>query len=713
MNFRLLSKGLFLSIFFLGSISLNAQDILYTDSLRHAIGKMTEPEQIKTLWNLSREYAFADSLTTLEIMSDLEKVVQDSKKLHAIKLAIEAQLLDAAHQVSEAKYTYREAGRQLASVNEIQKSAQIISDLAILCSQQSEFDSLLFYARQSQKAFLKIADTMGLSSTYTNIGRGYHLLGQLDSAVVNFFRAIDLVEAYRPSPSFYKVHLRQVGNVYNNLGITYLEKGDLTNARKFYYKAIAKKKELGDLTEVGNMMINLGGIKFESGDPAGARSYLDTAAYYYNQTHHIPGLIMCTGNSAAVSNMLEEYPQAINYAKESVNLAKNVNDQTNIALGFIHLGTAYWKLANKKLSDIYLDSAFVVGRKIESKNIIHEVQNLRYEFALEEKDFEKALKYRNQYFATQDSMYQIQKTREISELETRYKTSEKEKEIAFLSQQAELQEAKLERNTFLMVGMIFMFIGLILVFYLLRIKAQNKFNAQLQEQKISIRENQIKAVIASQEQERKRFAKDLHDGMGQLFSALQLNIQAMTKPNKDPETQAELFDNSTKLLQDIHGEIRNIAFNLMPQTLLQSGLIAALEELIVRINRTNQLTVQLSVFDLDNRLPELMEVSLYRITQEFLSNIMKYSHAKNVFLNLTQHEDELIYTIEDDGKGYDLEHFRNNEGNGWRNINSRISLIKSSIEIETQPNSNGSTVIIQIPTTSIHQIAANEVAAEV
>ena len=145
---------------------------------------------------------------------------------------------------------------------------------------------------------------------------------------------------------------------------------------------------------------------------------------------------MCQSNAAAVSNDVGEYQQGILYATAGVALAKEIPDDYNRALNYLHLGTSYWRLDNRQLSDIYLDSSYSVASALKSRNVIVELLNLRYEFALEEKDFEQALAYRNQYIVTKDSMFQTQKSREISELETQYQTAEKQREITYLNQKS-------------------------------------------------------------------------------------------------------------------------------------------------------------------------------------------------------------------------------------------------------------------------------------
>lgn len=437
---------------------------------------------------------------------------------------------------------------------------------------------------------------------------------------------------------------------------------------------------------------------FSQNNLRAARAYLDSASQNYGEADYKSGLLLCKSNSAAVSNVVGEYDRAIDYAREGVMLAKEMADKYNQSLNYYHIGTAYGHKGFHALSQAYMDSSLVRATEIKSRNMIAEIMNTQYEFAVQKGEFERALSFRNQYIAVKDSMFQEKKSKDIVEMETQYKTREKDQEINFLNQLNELKTASLERNTFLIVGLLIL-LGLVIVgFNFLRYRATQRAKSVLQEQKIRMREAQIRAVIDSQEQERKRFATDLHDGMGQLISALQLNIQSMNQINGDLNKRDELYENSTHLLKDVHKEIRNIAFNLMPQTLMKEGLVAAVEELTKRINNTNQLQVKLSVLDVENRLPEVVEVSLYRIIQEFLSNIMKYSQATHVYLGLTNHEEELVLSIEDDGIGYDIEKFRNSKGNGWRNINTRLNLIKGELQIDTKEGKKGTSVLITINT---------------
>ncbi len=684
-------------------MSSMAQDIHYTDSLKQALNKLPAEKKINLLWLVAREYAFVDSTQTRELAQEIKKTEAPNALKQTMNVALEANLLEAAGQKEKAITQYLQAIQGFDAAGYDRHHAQLTLDLGVLYGKTGEYEKFKTSSRTAIASFSAAGDSLGLIAAYSNLGRCYQLMGQFDSAIVHLYRSAEIAEAFRPTQLLATTHLRYSGNTYNNLGIAYMENGDLANAMRFYEKATQKKKELNDPVEVGNMYINIGGVMFGQNKLKTARSYLDSAAFFYRKENHQTGVLLCETNAAAVSNVVQEYDKTLTHAREGIRIARQLSDRSNLTLNYIHIGTAYGRQNKPLLADAYLDSAMQVAKAVNSKNLIAEVTNVRYELALAGKDFEKALHLRNEYYTVKDSMYQVQKSKEIAELETQYKTTEKEREIVLLNKDNELKEASLQRNGLLIAGLVIFIVLMAVVFYFWRYRARQQHLAVLHEQKIRMREHQMQAVIDSQERERKRFATDLHDGMGQLIAALQLNIQSMNDLNGDLNKRDELYQNSTGLLKDVHTEIRNIAFNLMPQTLMKAGLVAAVEELIHRINNTGQVEVHLSVYDLEKRLNEVVEVSLYRIIQEFLSNTMKHSNATHIYIGLTNHEDELVLTIEDDGAGYNLDLFKNSKsGNGWRNISTRLNLIHASIEIDTLVGRKGTSVLISIPAEKLH-----------
>ena len=136
----------------------------------------------------------------------------------------------------------------------------------------------------------------------------------------------------------------------------------------------------------------------------------------------------------------------------------------------------------------------------------------------------------------------------------------------------------------------------------------------------------------------------------------------------------------------------------MPQTLIKHGVTAALDEFAARVNAAGKLQVETDFFGLEERLSDIQEISLYRISQEWVNNVIKYSHASKVTIQITRDVNELTLLIEDDGTGFNLAELVNGKGNGWRNMNSRANLIKGELEVDTTPNIKGNALIVNVPT---------------
>ena len=213
-----------------------------------------------------------------------------------------------------------------------------------------------------------------------------------------------------------------------------------------------------------------------------------------------------------------------------------------------------------------------------------------------------------------------------------------------------------------------------------------------------VRENQelvMKAIVKGQEDERNRFSRDLHDGFGQMISALNLNLKGLRSlKNSDLQERVDVFNSSEEILKGMHAELKNICFNLMPQTLVKHGLEAAFSELAQRINASGEKHLEINIHGLDSRLDEIYEISVYRIAQEWINNILKYSDANQITLQITSDSNELTLLIEDNGMGFSKTRLIESAGNGWRNINSRANLISGEVDLDTTEGMRGNTLIL-------------------
>jgi len=202
----------------------------------------------------------------------------------------------------------------------------------------------------------------------------------------------------------------------------------------------------------------------------------------------------------------------------------------------------------------------------------------------------------------------------------------------------------------------------------------------------------LNAVFETQENERKRLAEDLHDSVGQVLSAIKLNLHRLNKSNVNEATQPLLTD-TQKLADECIVEIRNIIQNILPPVLTDYGLVEALEALCTKIEETTNVKVEIKKSLDATRFQADIELAFYRIAQELFSNAIKHSGATAIHITLTKEAGWLIMEFKDNGSGFNINQVKH--GYGLKNLQSRVQLINGEINIYTKPK-NGTFTMIRV-----------------
>lgn len=205
----------------------------------------------------------------------------------------------------------------------------------------------------------------------------------------------------------------------------------------------------------------------------------------------------------------------------------------------------------------------------------------------------------------------------------------------------------------------------------------------------------MSAMIEGQDNERKRIARELHDGLGQNLSAVKMSLASLEAQIKrsNIELKNDVMMRVKGVINDAIQEVRNISHDLMPDLLEQFGIVSAMDELCEKSSGEN-LRITFEPIDMRGRLKPRAETGLYRITQELISNTVRHSMAHNVHIQLINHGKSVVLSVEDDGIGFDLK--LRSKGIGLKNIESRVKLLSGELEIETTPG-EGTLVTIEVP----------------
>ena len=204
------------------------------------------------------------------------------------------------------------------------------------------------------------------------------------------------------------------------------------------------------------------------------------------------------------------------------------------------------------------------------------------------------------------------------------------------------------------------------------------------------------AVLKGEEQERSRLAKDLHDGLGGMLSGIKYSFQTM-KGNlvMTPENH-QAFERSMDMLDSSIKEMRRVAHNMMPEALVKFGLDTALKDFCNDINQTGALKVNYQSPGLQGAMiDQTTAITIYRIVQELLNNMMKHAAATQAIVQVSKTDNSIGITVEDNGKGFDPAILKNARGIGWENIQGRVDYLKGTVDIQSAPG-KGTSVHIEI-----------------
>jgi signal transduction histidine kinase len=218
------------------------------------------------------------------------------------------------------------------------------------------------------------------------------------------------------------------------------------------------------------------------------------------------------------------------------------------------------------------------------------------------------------------------------------------------------------------------------------------------DQKLEIKEKQLlelekerqlvaaKSVLQGEEAERARLAGDLHDGLGGLLSGVKLKLSFMKENAIITSENLAHFNHALDLLDASITEMRRVAHNLMPETLMHYGLRTALNDFVKQVSPEGLPLIRYNTFGEDLRYEKELEITLYRITQELVTNAIKHAQARQIDLQLFTEKDRICIQIIDNGIGFDPERLDPSKtGKGLKNIHDRVTAFNGRFEILSQP----------------------------
>jgi len=447
---------------------------------------------------------------------------------------------------------------------------------------------------------------------------------------------------------------------FNNKGIENFKTSSKDSAKTYFLKARKLADDLDSIRAVYKFDINLGALYLTQYQQP------DSAIYYYEKA--LTGYDKDQKEGKKTNQLFALYNNLGNAYREQ----KKYSEASN-----------YYKKAEKIDLERYNN---------QSKRILFNNMEVNYYYM---NDFEKAYDYLYKYDSINEIIKLNEQNANIKNIEEKYQNEK-------LRADNLESEAKRIQNRNIAYGLgCSIVLGVVILFLTYKnIKRKQKLTKQelaLNTEKLTnqLKEQELKsidAMIAGQEKERLRLANDLHDDLGSLMATIKMHFGTLKG-----ETSDNLYQQTNKLIDEAYHKIRNIAHAKNSGVLAKQGLYKAVYKLAETVSKSKNIKISVYENKLDQRLENSLELTLFRIIQELIANVLKHAEATEVDIHFNQHKNKLNIMVEDNGKGFNPDQItKTKAGMGLSNIDKRIENLEGKMIIESTPHS-GTSIIIDLP----------------
>ena len=646
-----------------------------------------------------------------------------------------------AQQLNEDSLRQRIEDPQLPDTARIKDMLQYANYL--IKHKQEEAEGLK-WLQKAQAESEKRNYSYGLAQSLLNSGNYFRQKGNWSESIAKFQELIGLAASFRDS-----IFRRQtLMKVYNNLGGIHNINGDFSgslenrllsaaymdslpaspdNAAIVHLNIASDYRQLKNYSAAAGHLLRIRGLLPEINDRLKLEYYFE----YYHYLQNSNQLSQTTTTLQSIDSLLasadlspfqkldyrlmtnqlkglfemehhQNYAQALIYFKKNLDDAGQLENKVEQAAALYNLGRA--SLYNKDLAaaQSWLQQSYDLSRAASLRNQAYKAALLLSETLEQLKQLPGSIAYARQALQLRDSIYEEETISRMAFLEARYQNEKRAREIATLQRDNEAQEEAIRaRNR----SLILVVSGAVLLSLILWLMYRNSRQKQLlaeqdrrrKEEQILFLERQqqvvsLQSMVNGQETERSRVARDLHDGLGGLFSTIKMYFSALQHEDNELK-HSPLFQKSFEMVNSASEEVRRIAHNMMPEVLIKMGLVQATAELANSISAGKLMQVSLQTYGMEKRLNSSTEIMLYRILQELLNNIIRHAQANQAIIQFNREGSRLSITVEDNGRGFATREADEKTHAGLRSVESRVAYLNGQLSIDSQQEV-GTTVLM-------------------
>jgi two-component system, NarL family, sensor histidine kinase UhpB len=517
---------------------------------------------------------------------------------------------------------------------------------------------------------LENGDKTARAGQMLNVGNAYYNLGELKNAADYHLKALKLFEEVK--------NMRGQSFCLNSLGNDYLDLKQYAVAEKYLLQSENLKEELGDKRGVLNSWMSLGVVYQQTNKADLSMLYFNKALTRARELKLVLEEARALFNIGSLLKQTKKNDAATQTFTEALTLARQVGDSSLVS----RIKTYLIAVQNDKQLETREEQTFLQNIKISSEagaiDNTAEAHFMLAEWYASRKQFDKA--YENLKLAQQltDSIKGNQVILQLKRLEEEYNAEKKEKEIALLKKDQELQTLALSRQRVIITLGIIGFISVLAIAFLLvnRYRVMNRTKRLLEIEKV-----------------RNNIARDLHDDMGSALSSINILSQvALVEKNGNTQSYLQrIGDQSARMMEDMG----DMVWSINPRNDSMSQVLIRMREFATEIFELKNIEYQFAEKVSEHLLLNSdQRKNLFLIYKETINNVAKYSQAGKVEINIQQQDHTLIMSIKDNGQGFDEQKVK--AGNGLRNVHERAKEINASLELKSTVGA-GTEVTLKVP----------------
>lgn len=591
--------------------------------------------EVVRVYSAATEYRYSnyDSLLACSIRLD-SLTVNGTAEEKAMSAVIKGAWLHSQAKYFQAKQLYKSVLAGLNQSTNDTLKGRIETGLGIVFRQTGQIDSAFYHFYQALRLFERAGNAEGRAGTAVSLAQTYQQTGQYDTARALIRSVLGNGERVHYTTELIAMHT--LANIYGEMGL-------IDSALRIDKLGLQICDDLNKPAIASTFYDNKGLCFRELG-------IYDSSAYYFRKCILIDsaaGNVKQTGDSylnlASLASARKDFVTAEKYLQRALSLCRSCNYTAGV--------TSAWSM----MSDLY------------------RMNN----------DPAAALAYKDSLYSDYRRANKRDRQAMILELEAVYNAELKDNQI-------DLQNEQLERKSYFIAALILLSITVLAT----AVAVLYRFRIRRQEEKRMLELKAAAAFYDAEQQERLRIARDLHDSLGQILSATKMVLGTVGEQSENKSA----LNKTSALVDTAISEVRSISYNLLPDA-LQFGVDKALLNLSKKLGGESgiEIVCEVSNSTQSKKVSDVVSLSIYRIAQEVISNMLKHSQCSQICIRTQYAEGLFVLEITDNGKGFDSTNPPVREGgSGWINIRARATLIEGHLAINSRPD-QGTSITLSVP----------------